>query len=462
MSMHNFKNDLEVTGNNPVVPFIIGDGIGKDITPVMIKVVDAAVDKIYAKKRKINWLRVYAGEDAIETSGLDQGYLSNISDDSYQKILLPKETLEAFNKYKIGIKGPLSTPVGDGFKSLNVALRQKLDLYACIRPIKWYEGVPTPIKDPYKIDMIIFRENTEDVYCGIEWAHNSDEAKTIRGFLKNFGLIIPQDAALGLKQVSESSSKRLVRAAINYALKNNRKSVTLVHKGNIMKYTEGGFLKWGYEVAQSEFRNYIVTEMEYQILDIKNKYPNTSLKDISVKINELGFKGKETEINKILELLEEKNGGKNLEKMLIVNDRIADQMFQQLIIKPREYDVIATLNLNGDYLSDACAAEVGGLGIAPGANINFETGHAIFEATHGTSPKHANQNRANPSSIILSAVMMLQYMNWNEVAELIQSSITKTFSSRIVTQDLYRQLENAKLVSCTDFGDTIIKNMDNL
>ena len=397
------------------IPYITGDGIGEDITPVMMKVVDVAVGKAYPDRR-IEWIKVMAGREARIMSGLSEEELESLTPEEKHEIYLPQETLQTIRKHKIAIKGPLETPVGEGFRSLNVAIRKKLDLYATVRPSKWYPGTPAPLRHPEKLDVVIFRENIEDVYAGIEWRSGSLDAEKVIGFLKEMGYEVPVDSAIGVKPISETGSKRLIRSAIRYAVENNRRSVTLVHKGNIMKYTEGAFRNWGYEVAETEFKDQTVKE--------------TELKDDSPP-------------------------GK-----VVIKDRIADQMFQQLLLRPDEYDVIATMNLNGDYLSDACSAEIGGLGMAPGANINFETGTAVFEATHGTAPSHAGLNEANPSSLILSAVMMLRFIQWSEAADLIENALSKTILKKKVTYDLHRQMEGATLISTSEFGDEIIKNFD--
>ena len=396
------------------IPYITGDGIGQDITPVMIKVVDAAVRKAYPDRR-IEWIKVLAGREARIASGLSDGELKSLTPEEKHEIYLPPKTLQTIRKHKIAIKGPLETPVGEGFRSLNVVIRKKLDLYATFRPCKWYPGTPAPLKHPEKLDVVIFRENLEDVYAGIEWKSGSPDAKKVIDFLSEMGHEVPDDSAIGVKPISETGSKRLIRSAIRYAIENNRRSVTLVHKGNIMKYTEGAFRTWGYEVAETEFKDQTVKET-----DLKDDSPPSKV---------------------------------------VIKDRIADQMFQQLLLRPNEYDVIATMNLNGDYLSDACSAEIGGLGMAPGANINFETGTAVFEPTHGTAPRHAGLNEANPSSLILTAVMMLRFIQWEESADLIENALIKTILNKKVTYDLHRQMESATLVSTSEFGDEIIKNL---
>ncbi|MEN8153078.1 MAG: isocitrate dehydrogenase (NADP(+)) [Acidobacteriota bacterium] len=382
----------------PIINYIEGDGIGVDITPAMIKVIDAAVEKAYNGSRKISWNEIFAGEKAFEKTG------------SY----LPDETPELIKEYGIAIKGPLTTPVGGGFRSLNVSLRQILDLYACVRPVSFIKGVPSPMKEPEKLDIVLFRENTEDVYAGVEFEPGSDESNKIIDMLSGFGKKVRPNSAIGIKPISEEGTKRLVRMAIQYAIDNNRKTVTLVHKGNIMKFTEGYFKNWGYELAKEEFRDLIVTE-------------------------------------------EETWEGVSRENKILINDRIADSMFQQLILRPDEYDVLATPNLNGDYLSDAAAAQVGGLGMAPGSNIREDV--ALFEATHGTAPKYAGKDKVNPGSLLLSGVMMLEFMKWEEAARMIKEALEKTILQKQVTYDLARQLDNVTPISTSEFGDAIIKNL---
>lgn len=389
--------------STPILPFIEGDGIGPDIWRAAVRVFDAAVEKAYCGERKIEWLEVLAGEKAFNKTGN----------------WLPQETLDAFNEYLVGIKGPLTTPVGGGIRSLNVALRQQLDLYVCLRPVRYFRGVDSPVKKPEAVDMVIFRENTEDIYAGIEFEKGSDDAKKLEEFLKKEfparykKIRFPESSGLGIKPVSEEGTARLVRAAIKYAIDNNRKSVTLVHKGNIMKFTEGGFRDWGYKVAKEEFG------------------------------------------------AAEIDGGPwcKLPNGIIIKDVIADAFLQQILTRPAEYDVVATLNLNGDYISDALAAQVGGIGIAPGGNINYVTGHAIFEATHGTAPKYSNLDKVNPGSVILSGEMMLRHMGWNEAADLIIKGIEGAISSKVVTYDLARLIEGSKEVKTSEFGDAIIANM---
>jgi len=409
--------------NKPIIPFIEGDGTGPDIWNASKMVLDAAVKKAYNGERKISWLEVYAGDKSNEVYG--------------ENTWLPDETLEKIDEYKIAIKGPLTTPIGGGIRSINVALRQKLDLYVCLRPVKWFNNVPSPVKNPDDVDMIIFRENTEDIYAGIEFKEGTNEVEKIIDFLKSEfpekykRLRFPKTSGVGIKPISEEGTSRLVRAAIQYAIDNNRKNVTLVHKGNIMKFTEGAFKNWGYELAESEFRDYVYTWKDY---------------DDTV---ELAGKAKADE---------EYNNAINTGK-IIVKDVIADAFLQQILTRPKEYDVVATMNLNGDYVSDALAAQIGGIGIAPGANINYDTGVAIFEATHGTAPKYAGQDKVNPSSVILSGEMMLRYLGWTEAADLILSSINKTLMKKQVTYDFHRLMEGATLLKCSEFGQTLVDNM---
>ena len=399
------NGELEVP-NNPVIHFIEGDGIGVDITPVMIDVVDTSVELAYSGDRKIHWREVLAGQKAFDSTGE----------------WLPEETKKSMRENLISIKGPLTTPVGGGIRSLNVALRQQLDLFACVRPVRWFDGTPSPVKDPGSVDMVIFRENSEDVYAGIEWEAGSPEVEKVIDFLQNeMGvdkIRFPDTSGLGIKPISQQGTSRIVRAAIKYAIENDRGSVTLVHKGNIMKFTEGGFRDWGYDIAKTEFGASEIDGGPW--CSFPN--PNTG-----------------TEI--------------------IVKDVIADAMLQQILTRPREYEVLATMNLNGDYISDALAAQVGGIGIAPGANINYDTGVAIFEATHGTAPKYAGQNKVNPGSLILSAEMMLRHMGWTESADLIVKGMEGAISSKKVTYDFERLMEDATLLSCSDFGRAIVSNM---
>jgi len=385
---------------NPIIPYIEGDGTGPDIWRASQFTLDTAVEKAYGGKRRIEWKEVLAGEKAFNKTGS----------------WLPDETIDIFREYLLGLKGPLTTPVGGGIRSLNVALRQILDLYVCLRPVRYFNGVPSPVKSPEKCDMVIFRENTEDVYSGKEVEAGGEKALKLIAFLKDeFGWTIKEDSGIGIKPISKSGSERLVRAAIEYALANNRKSVTLVHKGNIQKFTEGAFRNWGYELAKKEYAGKLVSWDEC--------------------------------------------GGKPSAGQILVKDAIADIFFQQALTRPDEFDVVATMNLNGDYISDALAAQVGGIGIAPGANINYLTGHAIFEATHGTAPKYANQDKVNPSSVILSGEMMLRYMKWNEAADLVIKGIEGAIAKKTVTYDFARLMENAQCVSCSQFGKEIVNNM---
>ncbi|AEJ44527.1 NADP-dependent isocitrate dehydrogenase [Alicyclobacillus acidocaldarius] len=406
--------------DHPIIPFIEGDGTGPDIWRAAQRVFDAAVEKAYGGKRKIAWYEVYAGEKAYNMFGE----------------WLPQDTLTALSEYIVSIKGPLTTPVGGGIRSLNVAVRQELDLYVCQRPVRYFQGVPSPVKHPELVDMVIFRENSEDIYAGIEWQAGTPEVKKVIEFLqKEMGvkkIRFPETSGIGVKPVSREGTERLVRAAIEYALRHNRKSVTLVHKGNIMKFTEGAFKNWGYELAEREFSDKVFTWAQYDRIKAE--------------------KGQDAADAAQKEAVE---AGK-----LIVKDVIADAFLQQILTRPAEYDVIATLNLNGDYISDALAAQVGGIGIAPGANINYETGHAVFEATHGTAPKYAGLDKVNPGSVILSGVMMFEYMGWQEAADLITRAMEKTIAQKIVTYDFARLMEGATEVKCSEFGDHIIKNMD--
>lgn len=438
---------------NPTIPFIEGDGTGPDIWRASQKVFDAAVEKAYNGKRKITWKEVYAGENSFNRTGE----------------WLPEETVNDFKKYLISIKGPLTTPIGGGIRSLNVALRQALDLYVCLRPVKYVEGVPSPVKKPQDVDMVIFRENTEDIYAGIEWENGSKEVKKVIDFLQNemgvTNIKFPETSGIGIKPVSSEGSKRLVNAAIEYALNENRKSVTFVHKGNIMKFTEGAFKSWGYETATTNYRNKVVTQRESWIIANKDANPNLSNEE-NAKMTDPGYdlmtkdqkKEKVEEVEKVMELMPTHGNGK-WKEMLLIKDTIADITLQQVLSRAKEFDVIATLNLNGDYLSDALAAQVGGIGIAPGANINYKTGHAIFEATHGTAPKYANLDKVNPGSLIISGAMMFKYMEWNEVHDMIWNSLEKTISQKKVTYDFHRLMEGAELHKCSEFADAMIANM---
>lgn len=398
------ENGSLIVPDNPIIPFIEGDGIGPDIWNAAVRVLDSAVERAFSGNKKIDWLEVLAGEKAFKEKGE----------------WLPQETLDTILKHSVAIKGPLTTPVGGGIRSLNVALRQKLDLYACVRPVRWFEGVPSPVKEPGLVDMIIFRENTEDIYAGIEWMHGSEGLEKVKSFLMDdmgvTNIRFPDTVSLGVKPVSKEGTERIVKAAIEDALKHNRKSLTLVHKGNIMKFTEGAFRDWGYELTKTEYKSEDLDGGPWQVI--------------------------------------KKDG-----KELIVKDVIADAFLQQILLRPSEYDVIATLNLNGDYISDALAAIVGGIGIAPGANINYTSGHAIFEATHGTAPKYAGKDQVNPSSVILSGVMMLEYIGWQDAADLIVKGIEGAISHKRVTYDFHRLMEGATKLKCSEFGYEIISNM---
>ncbi len=394
--------------DQPIIPFIEGDGTGADIWKASRAVLDAAVQKAYSGQKKLEWFEIYAGEKAKVVYGAD-----------CPPNLLPAETVQAIRDYLVAIKGPLTTPVGKGFRSLNVSLRQELDLYVCLRPVQYFAGTPSPVKHPELVNMVIFRENTEDIYAGIEWEAGTSEVQKVIGFLQNEMQIkkirFPKTSAIGIKPVSVEGSKRLIRAAIQYAIDQKRRSVTLVHKGNIMKFPEGGFRQWGYELAREEFASQVVSWEECQ-----GKVP----------------------------------AGK-----ILIQDVIADAFLQQILIRPADYDVIATLNLNGDYISDALAAQVGGIGIAPGGNINYVSGHAVFEATHGTAPKYAGQDKVNPGSVILSGAMMLEYLGWKEASDLILRSLEKTISQKTVTYDFHRLMEGATLLKCSEFGQALIRNL---
>ena len=406
--------------NNPIIPFIEGDGIGPDIWAASERVLNAAVEKAYKGERKLIWKEVLAGEKAFNQTGE----------------WLPSETLDLINEYLIAIKGPLTTPVGGGIRSLNVALRQELDLFVCLRPVRWFEGVPSPVKRPQDTDMVIFRENTEDIYAGIEYEKGTEAVKKVIDFLQNeMGvnkIRFPETSGIGIKPVSEQGTSRLVRAAINYAIKEGRSSVTLVHKGNIMKFTEGAFKNWGYELAEKEFGDKVFTWAQYD--RIKAEQGSEAANKAQADAEAAG--------------------------KIIVKDAIADIFLQQILTRPREFDVVATMNLNGDFISDALAAQVGGIGIAPGANINYETGHAIFEATHGTAPKYAGLDKVNPSSVILSGVLLLEHLGWNEAATMVIKSVEKTIASKVVTYDFARLMEGATEVKTSEFANELIKNME--
>lgn len=404
--------------NTPIIPFIIGDGIGPDIWNASVRVFNAALEKAYSGQKAIEWKEVLAGEKAFNETGS----------------WLPEETLSTFKEYLIGIKGPLTTPIGGGIRSLNVALRKELDLYVCLRPTKWYEGVPSPVKRPEDVNMVIFRENTEDIYAGIEFAAGTAESKELQGYLLNelnIDYSFNNNTGIGIKIVSEEGSKRLIRSAIEYAISHKLPSVTIVHKGNIMKYTEGAFKNWGFEVAEKEFGDFTYTWGQWEKTKVQKGQDAANAEQ------------KEAEA-----------AGK-----IIVKDIIADNFLQQILLAPKDYSVVATLNLNGDYISDALAAMVGGIGIAPGANINYKTGHAIFEATHGTAPRFANTNTMNPSSVILSGVMMLEYLGWQEAADKIVNALSQTIKDKTVTVDFYNLMEGATLLKTSEFADKIIEKL---
>ncbi|HIA92767.1 MAG TPA: NADP-dependent isocitrate dehydrogenase [Gammaproteobacteria bacterium] len=415
------KNGHLIVPNNPTIPFIEGDGTGPDIWRSAVRVLDAAVEKAYQGERKIQWLEVYAGQKAF---------------DQFNN-WLPDETIQTCREFLVSIKGPLTTPIGGGIRSLNVALRQALDLYVCLRPVRWFEGVPSPVRKPENVDMVIFRENTEDIYAGIEFEQGSDSNKKFlqlfkESFPDDFRKIrFPESSGIGIKPISREGSERLLRSAFDYAIKNHRKSVTLVHKGNIMKFTEGAFRAWGYALAEREYGNHVYTWDQWEQTKVK--------------------RGEEAANQEQRDAID--NGA------ILVKDAIADITLQQVLTRPAEFDVIATMNLNGDYLSDALAAQIGGIGIAPGGNINNITGHAIFEATHGTAPKYANQDKVNPGSVILSGEMMLRYLDWVEAADLIVKAMDESIRQKTVTYDFARLMENVSPVKCSEFGDALIKNM---
>jgi isocitrate dehydrogenase len=446
------KGKLQVP-DDPVIPYVEGDGIGRDIWRASQRVFDAAVEKAYQGKRRIAWKEVLAGEKAFNATGE----------------WMPAATLQAFRDYLVGIKGPLTTPIGGGFTSLNVALRQELDLYVCLRPVRWFPGVPSPVKRPQDVDMVIFRENTEDIYAGIEWAAGTADAKKVIAWLqaemKVKKIRFPETSGIGIKPISREGTERLVRAAIRYAIAEQRKSITLVHKGNIMKYTEGAFRDWGYAVATREFRNETVTERESWILGNKEKDAGLSVED-NARAIEPGYglmtdeqKGKvRQEVETALALVPTHGGGKWKSKVLM-RDAIADIALQQVLTRAKDFAVLATPNLNGDYISDALAAQVGGIGIAPGGNINYETGHAIFEATHGTAPKYADLDKVNPGSVILSGCMMLRYMGWGEAADAIEKALEKTIGQKRVTYDFERQMEGATVLKTSEFATAIVDNL---
>jgi len=442
--------------DNPIIPFIEGDGTGRDIWKASQRVFDAAVQKAYKGKRRVAWYEVFAGEKAK---------------DKFNN-WLPDDSVNAIRDYRVAIKGPLTTPVGGGIRSLNVALRQIMDLYACIRPVKYYKGTPSPVRRPELMDLVIFRENTEDVYAGVEWEEGTPEAAKLIEFLnkdmlKSGKKQIRRDSGVGIKPISITGTKRLVKMAIQHALENNLKSVTLVHKGNIQKFTEGAFRKWGYELATEEFRAQVVTERESWIIDNKDKNPNLTAEENAALVEpgiefapEEFRKSVAQEVETVLGKIYSTHGKGAWKKKLMINDRIADSIFQQVVTRPEDYQVLATPNLNGDYISDACAAQVGGLGIAPGANVG--AGYAVFEATHGTAPKYADKDVINPGSVILSGVMMFRFIGWNEAADLIERSMERTIEQKKVTYDFERLMEGATKVKTSEFANYMIENMDAL
>ena len=448
------KDGVLTVPDQPIVPFIEGDGTGPDIWKASQFVFDAAVEKAYKGKRKIQWMEVLAGEKAFRQTG----------------DWLPEDTLTAFRHYLVGIKGPLTTPVGGGIRSLNVALRQQLDLYVCLRPVRWFQGVPSPVRKPGDVDMVIFRENTEDIYAGIEFKAGDEKTKKVLAFLGELGAAknvrFPETSGIGIKPISREGTERLVRAAIKFALGEKRKSVTLVHKGNIMKFTEGAFRDWGYALATKEFRDQVVTERESWILGNVDDKKDLSVED-NAKLVEPGYdmfnaEGQaklRAEVEGVLKSIGGTHGGGKWKQKLLVRDSIADITLQQVLTRPKEFDVIATMNLNGDYLSDALAAQVGGIGIAPGGNINYLTGHAIFEATHGTAPKYANLDKVNPGSVILSGEMMLRHMGWTEAADLIIKGMDGAIGAKTVTYDFHRMMEGATLRKCSEFARDVAQHM---
>ena len=450
------NGELQVP-NNPTIPFVEGDGTGRDIWRASVRVFDAAVAKAYGGERKVHWMEVYAGEKAFNRFNS----------------WLPDETVEVFNEFLVGIKGPLTTPIGGGIRSLNVALRQLLDLYVCLRPVRFYPGVPTPTVRPQDVDIAFFRENTEDLYAGLEFEFGTaGNVKFMELFKNNFAaeydqMRFPETAGIGIKPISIEGTERLVRAAINWALKYHRKSVTLVHNGNAMKNTEGAFKEWGYNLARREFRNQIVTEFESLVLANKEAQPELSAENnitmIYPDIDKLSVDQQndiKQEVEGALQLWSTHGDGK-WKNVLLIKDSLTDVTFQNILLSPRDYDVIATMNLNGDYLSDAAAALVGGIGIAPGANINYETGHAVFEATHGTAPKYTDLDKVNPGSVVLSGEMMFRYMDWTEAANMIVKGMEGAIGARTVTYDFERLTEGATLLKCSEFGDAIIQHMDD-
>jgi isocitrate dehydrogenase len=451
-----YENGKLVIPDNPILPLIEGDGTGRDIWKASVRVFDAAVELAYEGKRKVAWYEVFAGEKAMDRF----------------KTWLPEDSVEAFRQLRVGIKGPLTTPVGGGIRSLNVALRQILDLYACVRPVKYYNGIPSPVKHPERMNIVIFRENTEDVYAGIEWKQGTPQARKLIDFINNEMLAgankrVREDSGIGIKPISVTGTKRLVRMAIEYALKNNRKTVTLVHKGNIQKFTEGAFREWGYELATQEFRQQVVTERESWIIDNLDKRPGLSVEE-NARMVEPGLEFAPPdfreqlyqEVKGVIDSIYKTHGNGAWKWKLMINDRIADSIFQQIVTRPDEYSILATPNLNGDYISDAAAAQVGGLGIAPGANIGDQ--HAIFEATHGTAPKYADKDVINPGSVMLSGVMMFDFMGWSEAARLIEDSMERTIGEKKVTYDFERILQGATKVKTSEFASHMIHNMSHL
>ena len=448
------KNGKLQVSDQPIIPFIEGDGTGRDIWRASQRVFDAAVDKAYGGKRRLVWYEVLAGEKAFNETGE----------------WLPQQTYDVFKEYLVGIKGPLTTPIGGGIRSLNVALRQRLDLFVCLRPVKYFKGVPSPVNRPEDVDMVIFRENTEDIYAGIEYAAETPEAKKVISFLQNEmgvkNIRFPETSAIGIKPISREGSQRLIRAAIQYALDLGRSSVTLVHKGNVMKFTEGAFRDWGYQVAARDFRSEAVSERESWILSNREADANISAEDNARSI-EPGYDlmtedNKATirkEVEACLSAIWGTHGDGKWKKKVLVRDAIADITFQQVLTRAKQFDVIATMNLNGDFLSDALAAQIGGIGIAPGGNINYDTGHAIFEATHGTAPKYADKDQVNPGSVILSGVMMFRHLGWNEVADSIEKAIEKTIAQKRVTYDFHRLMEGATKLKTSEFAGAIIENL---
>jgi isocitrate dehydrogenase len=448
-----FSNGKYQVPDNPIIPFIEGDGTGRDIWKASVRVFDAAVQKAYQGKRRVAWYEVFAGEKAF----------------SRFKNWLPDDTVSAIREFRVAIKGPLTTPVGGGIRSLNVALRQILDLYACIRPVKYYAGTPSPVKNPERMDVVIYRENTEDVYAGIEWEQGTPEAAKLIQFLNHDMLKdgkkqVRLDSGVGIKPISVTGTKRLVRMAIQFALQSGRRTVTLVHKGNIQKFTEGAFRKWGYELATQEFRDGVVTERESWIIDNKDLNPkltaeeNANLVEPGLEFASDDFRRSVfKEVQQVLDAIYATHGHGAWKKKLMINDRIADSIFQQVVTRADEYSVLATPNLNGDYISDACAAQVGGLGIAPGANVG--DGYAIFEATHGTAPKYADKDVINPGSVILSGVMMFRFLGWNEAGNLIEQGLERTIEQKKVTYDFERLMPGATKVKTSEFADCIIQNM---